>query len=139
MKRIVLPLASAIVALVLAAPGGTHLGPTLIIRHQARGCHAWGFADGDGVYRASQSVTLPRGSDITIGNNDVMPHRLVQLAGPPLRLGAGAMLNSVGEAIEITFRKAGVYRFTTKPGEDYAKHVETRGEDRVLRLTVTVR
>jgi hypothetical protein len=37
--------------------------------------------------------------------------------------------------------KAGVYKFTTKAGEDYswASNMKTTGEDNVLRLTVTVR
>ena len=38
----------------------------------------------------------------------------------------------------VTFKRAGVYRFTTKPGEDYMKGIKTIGPDNVLRLTVTV-
>ena len=56
-----------------------------------------------------------------IGNNDVMPHRIVQLAGTPLRLGAAANLNSVGKTVELHFAHPGVYRFTTRAGEDYSK------------------
>jgi hypothetical protein len=50
-------------------------------------------------------------------------------------------MNRVGAVARVQFMKAGVYHFKTKPGEDYswASHVETKGEDNVLRLTVTVR
>ena len=40
---------------------------------------------------------------------------------------------------KVTFTKAGVYTFTTKPGEDLMSGVNTIGEDNVLKLTVTVR
>ena len=40
--------------------------------------------------------------------------------------------------MKVTFSKAGVYKLTTKPGEDYMKGMKTIGEDNVLRLTVKV-
>jgi hypothetical protein len=41
--------------------------------------------------------------------------------------------------VRVTFGKAGVYKFTTKPGEDYpGMAMKTIGEDNVLRLTVKV-
>jgi plastocyanin len=137
MNRAFLLFAAAAVALGLAAPASTHSSRTLIIRHQTSGCHTWGLAGG--TYNASQSLTLTRGQHLTIGNNDVMPHRLVQLSGPALRLGSAANLNTMGKTVEIRFTKAGVYRFTTKPGEDYTSGIKTTGEDNVLRLRVTVR
>jgi hypothetical protein len=47
----------------------------------------------------------------------------------------------VGATARVHFTKPGVYKFTTKAGEDYswASHMKTTGEDNVLRLTVTVR
>jgi hypothetical protein len=41
----------------------------------------------------------------------------------------------------VTLTQKGVYRFTTKPGEDYswARSMKTVGEDNVLRLTVRVK
>jgi hypothetical protein len=50
-------------------------------------------------------------------------------------------MTRMGAVASVRFTKAGVYRFKTKPGEDYswASHMETKGEDNVLRLTVTVR
>ena len=138
MNRALLLFAAAAASLVLAAPASTHMGgPVLIIRHQTRGCHTWGLAGG--TYKASQSMTLTKGEHLMIGNNDVMPHRIVQLAGPALKLGSAANLNSAGMTIELVFKKAGVYRFTTKPGEDYTKGIKTIGEDNVLKLKITVR
>jgi hypothetical protein len=136
LKRSLIALAATGVALAFAAPASTHLGPTLIIRHHARGCHTWGFPGGP--RKVTQSVTLAKGSDITIGDNDVMAHTLVQLSGPRLKL-SGANLRSTGAAVEIVFTKAGVYRFTTKPGAHYRKGVKTIGEDNVLKLKVVVR
>ena len=46
----------------------------------------------------------------------------------------------MGTTVKVTFTHAGVYRFTTKAGEDYPAMagMKTVGEDNVLRLTVTV-
>src|SRR5436305_6550690 len=138
MTRSFFVLATAGAALVLAAPASTHAtGPVVIIRHQTHGCHAWAIAGG--AYKASFSMKLTRGVHLGIGNNDVMPHRLVQVAGPRVKLPLGAAMNSVGAMIEVQFPRAGVYRFTTKPGEDYMQGIKTIGEDNVLRLKVTVR
>ena len=138
MNRAFLLFAAASASLALAAPASTHMGgPVLIIRHQTRGCHTWGLAGG--TYKASQSLTLTKGEHLMIGNNDVMPHRIVQLAGPALKLGAAANLNSMGKTVELHFVHPGVYRFTTKPGEDYTKGIKTIGDDNVLKLKVTVR
>jgi len=49
-----------------------------------------------------------------------------------------AMLARMGSSSKVTFTKPGVYKFTTKVGEDYMSGVKTVGEDNVLRLTVTV-
>ena len=35
-------------------------------------------------------------------------------------------MNNVGEMSEIHFTKSGVYRFTTKAGEDYTKGIRPR-------------
>ena len=48
------------------------------------------------------------------------------------------MLGALDGSPRVAFAKAGVYRFTTKAGEDYMKGVKTIGEDNVLRLTVQV-
>ncbi len=138
MKRTISVLLVAGAALVVAAPASTHAsGPVLVIRHQTRGCHAWSL--NGGAFKASQTLTVNRGTHVEVGNNDVMPHKLVKVSGPVAKFVPGAMMNSVGEMSEIHFTKAGVYRFTTKAGEDYTKGIKTVGEDNVLRLKVTVR
>lgn len=137
MNRTISVLAVAGGAFALAAPASSHDGPVLIIRHQTRGCHAWSY--NGNADKASQVLSLKQGTHLTVGNNDVMPHKLVQLAGPVAKLVGSPKLNSVGKAVEVRFMKPGVYRFTTKAGEDYSNGIKTIGEDNVLKLKVTVR
>ena len=136
--RLLLALTAGVAALTLTTPASSHeSGPVLIIRHQMRGCHAWSLNGGPA--RASQTVWLKRGVHLGIGDNDVMPHRLVQLDGLRVALPEGATMKSLGAMIEIRFPQTGVYRFVTKAGDDYAKGVRTVGEDNVLKLRVIVR
>jgi plastocyanin len=137
MNRSISFLAAAGIALLLAAPASTRTSTTLTIRHQTRGCHSWSV--NGGAYKASQAVTLAKGATLTIVNNDVMPHKLVRTAGPALTLSSSANMNHTGAMTRVKFAKAGVYKFTTKAGDDYMKGIKTTGEDNVLRLTVTVR
>src|SRR6476646_4402603 len=101
LKHFSLLLAAAFATVVAAgaASASTAGNPSLLIRHQVHGCHAWSI--NGGPFKASQSLALKRGS-------------------------------------RLTFTNDGVYRLTTKPGEDYMKGMKTIGEDNVLRLTVTV-
>jgi plastocyanin len=137
MNRIVLFLAAVGAALLLVAPASSGTTAKLTIRHQTRGCHSWSF--NGGAYKASQSITLTKGSTLTVVNNDVMPHKFVRLAGPALALAQSANMSHPGATTAIRFAKAGVYKFTTRAGDDYMKGIKTVGEDNVLRLTVTVR
>jgi hypothetical protein len=124
---------------------------SLLIRHQLRGCHAWSM--NGSAFKASQSVALRRGGTLRVTNNDVMPHALVKTSGPSvtyvnLKTGNMSMgmhgsaapgaMTHMGASTKVVFSKAGVYRFVTKPGEDYMPGMKTIGEDNVLRLTVTV-
>jgi hypothetical protein len=137
-------LAAAAIAVVAAALAGsalaapTHGTATVTIRHQARGCHAWSYNGGS--YKASLAVQINRGSTLTVVNNDVMPHKLVMTSGLSAMLTTPKM-NHMSARANIRFTKKGVYRFTTKAGDDYkwASNMKTVGEDNVLRLTVTVR
>jgi hypothetical protein len=108
---------------------------TLTIRHQTRGCHAWSF--NSGAYKASLKIKLTRGTTLNVIDNDMMPHELIQLAGPKAKVIAPAM-NHMSAQAKVIFAKKGTYRFTTKAGEDYVKGIKTVGPDNVLRLTVTV-
>ena len=128
--------ALALVAMfAITATASAHLPKTVTIRHQVRGCHTWSFDSGP--YKASLRVRIDRDSGLFVTNDDVMPHKLIQLAGPHATI-AKPNMNHMDAHAYVTFKRAGVYRFTTKPGEDYMKGMKTIGEDNVLRLTVTV-
>jgi hypothetical protein len=125
-------------AALLAAPASGHLSnATLTIQHQMRGCHAWSF--NGGAYKASLRITVARGTTLKVIDNDMMPHKLIQLAGPKAKLISPAMKHMSAQA-KVVFSKRGTYRFTTRAGEDYPSMgaMKTIGEDNVLRLTVTV-
>jgi hypothetical protein len=116
-----------------AATSASHA--SLLIRHQTHGCHSWSV--NGGPYKVSQSIALRRGGWLTVTDNDIMPHKLVKTSGPTLLI-AHPTLSHTGATLKVTFLKAGVYHFTTKPGEDYMAGMKTIGEDNVLRLTVVV-
>jgi hypothetical protein len=128
-----LALAGTLAAAASAAPAAG----TLTIRHQMRGCHAWSF-DG-GAYKASLKIRVTRGTTLRVIDNDVMPHKLVQVSGPKATLIRPAM-NHMSAQAQVVFPQKGVYKLTTKAGEDYPamSGMKTIGEDNVLRLTVTV-
>jgi plastocyanin len=143
----------AVAALVVGtAAAGAPRGASLVIRHQVRGCHTWSL--NGGAFKPAQAAVLRLGGVLKITNNDVMPHTLVKSGGPAVRIVnlntgmvgmgmhrskvPGAMAN-MGASTRVTFSKPGVYRFTTKPGEDYMQGMKTIGEDYVLKLQITVK
>lgn len=107
----------------------------VLIRHQVHGCHAWSV--NGGPFAASQTISLSRNALLTVTNNDVMPHKLVQVSGPAAVLKHVAMGHMTATAT-VRFPSVGVYRFTTKAGEDYMSGMKTIGEDNVLVLIVRV-
>ena len=123
--------ALAVAAVSAAAPGSA----SVVIRHQTHGCHSWSV--NGGPFNAKQSLKLRHGGSLTVTDDDVMSHTLVLTSGPALRI-AHPKLAHPGASTKITFSKPGVYRFTTKAGDDYMSGVKTIGEDNVLRLTVVV-
>jgi hypothetical protein len=140
--------AAALAGLSTAASAPGHA--SLLIRHEVRGCHTWSV--NGGAFAATQSIVLRQGGWITITNDDVMPHTLVKTSGPAVQIqnlktpmgmghhgkvGPGTMAH-MGAKVKVIFSKAGVYRFATKPGEDYMEGMKTVGEDYVLRLIVKV-
>jgi len=143
-----LVLAGAFAGYAPAASSSTQA--SLVIRHQTRGCHSWSL--NGSAYKASQTIAVRRGGSLSVINNDVMPHKLIKTSGSAVtytRLSAGGMMGlkgtypaqmlaRMGASSKITFAKAGVYRFTTKAGEDYMTGIKTVGEDNVLRLIVRV-
>ena len=111
---------------------------TIAIRHQMHGCHSWSF--NSGPFKPSLSVSVKAGTVLRITNNDVMPHKLIQAAGPKVRLAHPNMIKMTSSAM-VKLTQKGIYRFTTKAGEDYswAASMKTSGEDHVLKLTVRVK
>src|SRR5918911_1251312 len=124
-KRIRTSALALVVAGVFAGSAFAHsTQATLTIRHQTRGCHAWSF--NGGAYKASLKIKLAPGTTLKVIDNDVMPHKLVQLAGPKTKLIAPAMSHMSAQA-KVILAKKGTYKFTTKPGEDYVKGIKTLG------------
>jgi hypothetical protein len=124
----------------LAVAGSAGAAPnnaTLTIKHQMHGCHSWSF-DGKS-WHATQTITIVRGGVLTVVDNDVMPHKLVQVSGPKAALAATAMKH-MGARAHIGFPVKGTYVFKTRAGDDYAyaKATKTIGADNVLKLVVTV-
>jgi plastocyanin len=126
----------AALAVTSAAPaGGT---ASIAIRHAMRGCHSWAF--NSGPFKSSLSVSVSAGTVVRFTNNDVMPHKLVQTAGPKVRVTRPNM-NKMASSATVRLTSKGVYRFMTRAGEDYpwAGSMKTIGEDNVLRVTVRVK
>jgi len=137
-------LALVATAVAIAAPAGAKAPIQITIQHETHGCHAWSV--GNGKASPAQTLRVHAGTAFTITNNDVMPHTLVQLAGPKVALhvsqtgSMGSMrMGHMGATTQLTLLKPGTYRFTTKPGEDYPGiTVKTTGADNVLHLMVVV-
>jgi plastocyanin len=125
---------AVLVGAALAAPRAA----TLTIRHQTKGCHTWAFTGG--AWKATQQITLAKGAKLTVVDNDIMPHTLVQQSGPQAKLSTPAMRH-MGARATAVFSKTGTYVFRTKAGEDYPSmsNMKTIGEDNALRLVVKVR
>ena len=107
----------------------------LTIQHVQRGCHVWSNGKTTG---AMMRLHLRPGQKLSIMDNDVDPHQMMELAGPMrLHMGGPMMMND-GET--IAFTKKGVYRLGTKTVEmpGGGMEVKTTGPDNHLRLVVTV-
>jgi plastocyanin len=135
-KRVLLLATAA--ALVAAAPSAASSTATITISHQMRGCHMWQL--GNGQPSPSLNIRLKAGTVLRFVDNDVMPHKLIQQAGPKLSL-KGANMNHMSASMSVKLARKGTYRFTTKPGEDFKQFasMKTTGEDYVLHLTVHVK
>lgn len=110
---------------------------TVIITHAVKGCHNWSVNGNTPASR--QTVKLSKGGVLTVTDNDLMPHSLVQTKGSAATITTGKM-NHSGAQATVSFPAAGVYNLTTKAGEDYpsASGVKTVGEDHTLKLKVVV-
>ncbi len=128
-------LALAAGMLVATSAYGSGSQAKLTIRHQIRGCHSWSF--NGAAYKPSLKIKLAAGTTLAVTNNDVMPHKLIQLSGAKLHI-VSPNMNHMSATAKVTFVKKGTYRLTTKAGEDYMQGMKTIGADNVLRLSVTV-
>jgi hypothetical protein len=148
MKRMVLIGAfAAALVLVVSACGGSDeqsAAPVaaapdsaqLTILHVQEGCHIWS----DGNRRAAtMRLTMAEGGTLTLVNQDVDVHRLVQLAGPDVALGGTLMM---GGRTALVFSEPGLYRLRTETveveGMEEMMDVETEGPDNELEVEVEV-
>jgi plastocyanin len=129
---------AAVGALAVTSVAPAHSTAGVTIRHQMRGCHSWSF--NSGPFKASLAVNVSTGTVLRFTNNDVMPHKLVQITGPKARL-AHPSMSKMASSATVTLTQKGVYRFTTRAGEDYswAASMKTVGEDHALQMTVRVK
>ena len=108
----------------------------LTIQHVQRGCHVWSNGKTMG---AMMRLHLKPGQKLSIMDNDIDPHQMMELGGPMhMQMGGPMMMN---HGMTLSFMKKGVYRLGTKtvemPGGG-GMDVKTIGPDNHLRLVVTV-
>ena len=134
---IVAALAAGFAASPSAATAKSPSSIKVLIQHQTRGCHTWSV--NGGAFAASRTARLATGGTATFTDNDIMSHKLILTSGPAVKFVGKAAMGHMGATVKVVFTRAGTYRFTTKPGEDYKGMAQkTTGEDNVLHLTVTV-
>ncbi len=107
----------------------------LTIQHVQKGCHVWSDGQTTG---AMMRLHLKPGQKLSILDQDVDAHQMMELAGPlHLRMGGPMLMN---HGMTLAFMKKGVYRLGTKTVEmnGGGMDVKTVGPDNHLRLMVTV-
>ncbi len=155
MKRTITALAMLVAAAALAGSAAARVSATatLQIHHQTKGCHAWAV-NGSNSFKVSQVIHIAKGGTLTVTDNDVMSHQLIKTSGPAVTIkliNAGAastgklkapyapgLMPHMGATVKVSFSKPGVYKFTTKEGNDYYPGIKTTGPDNILRATVVV-
>jgi hypothetical protein len=154
MRRSLILLAAVAAALVLAACGSsssptastsgspakapaTPATTSLMITHIVKGCHTWAVGAGTPV-APSTTLHVAPSTTVVITNNDVMPQVLKSVSAPGAVLTTPAMNRPGAKSTVALPKRPGVYTFTTKPGEDYAKGIKTTGPDNTLKLKVIV-
>ncbi len=107
----------------------------LTISHVQRGCHVW--SDGK-TMGALMRLHLKQGQKLSILDQDVDAHQMMEFAGP-MHLGMGGPMMT-NHGMTLAFMKKGVYRLGTKTVEmkGGGMDVKTSGPDNHLRLVVTV-
>ena len=101
------------------------------IVHVTKGCHVWSMG---AKKNASLNLTLKHGATLTVVNQDLDMHKLVQVSGPKIAAGPFMMMN---QRVVLRFAKTGVYRFHTKVADMRGMpEAKTMGPDNKLVLTV---
>lgn len=119
-------------AMMASAPLATR---KLTIQHVQKGCHVW--SDGK-TTTAMMRLRLKPGQKLSILDQDVDAHQMLQFAGPMHLPMSGPMMMNRG--LTLAFMKKGVYHLGTKTVEmsGGGMDVKTVGPDNQLRLMVTV-
>jgi plastocyanin len=120
---------------VAAAKATLPASASAMIDHVTRGCHTLVLPSG--ASGPSQTFRLAAGGTLHIQDNDVMPHTLIRVSGPPVDF-TGAAMRHMGAKSSVTFPTAGTYVLSTKAGEDYMKGITTIGPDNTLHIRVVV-
>jgi plastocyanin len=106
----------------------------MTIVHIVQGCHNW---TNGSMLAERADVTMRHGGRLTILNQDVDAHRVVQLSGPKIATDAKMVMN---KSVALRFAKAGTYRFKTTTSEIMGMpKMKTVGADYQLLLTVHVK
>jgi len=138
MRRFLIGLAAALAAFAMATGGAAAASSTvrLTIVHVVQGCHVWGDVNGNAL-GPSRTLTVKRGTAVSIRINCPMSFDFVQLAGPKLALGAS--LTHAGTVRTLVFARRGVYKLqATNVESSEQMGMTTLGPDNTLVLTVRV-
>jgi hypothetical protein len=135
MKKLLfmLPVVAAGAGLV-AAPGAVGaVTKHVAIVHVKKGCHVWSVG---ATRTANLRVNLHRGDRLSVVNQDLDMHKLVEVSGPKIHAGPFMMMN---QRVSLHFTKTGVYRFHTRVADMRGMpEAKTIGPDNKLVLTVRV-
>jgi plastocyanin len=107
---------------------------SLKIIHVQKGCHVFSGSMGKAP---TMRLSIARGGFVTIRNQDIDGHKLVQTAGPAKLTLRALKMNDLAK---LAFKKPGRYTFATKTFELMGMpEMETMGKDNMLRLIVVVK
>jgi hypothetical protein len=122
-------------AMTMSSAAAVPAARKLTIQHVTNGCHVWSNGS---TTAPTMRLALTPGGKLSILDQDVDAHQLVQLAGPArLHLGGPMMAN---HGTSLVFARKGVYRFKTRTVEMPGMEMEAKtvGPDNTLRLLVSV-
>src|ERR1700686_1313184 len=71
----------------------------IVIQHQMHGCHSWSL--NGGPLKAGLTARIARGGTITVVNNDVMSHKLIQKSGPAVHFIGHAAMGHMSASVKV--------------------------------------